>query len=161
MSGFESLRAHSLKPRSEAMTTAIRQSVPSDLPTPFQHRGRLPCRAVSSMKGHNGSRPVPGAVVDVGVDPIASQRRTVNRTVHASCTKRGAQQADAELAKLVAEVTTGHTTPTSGITVRQLVERYVRDRSPGGTPGQADAVRQRAENHIYPHRVAAGDVAKA
>ena len=66
-------------------------------------------------------------------------------------TKRGAQQADTELAKLVAEVTTGRTTPTSGITVRQLVERYVHARSSGWAPGQAHAVRQRAENHTYPH----------
>jgi hypothetical protein len=99
--------------------------------------------------------------VDVGADPIAGQRRTVNRTVHVSRTKRGAQQADAELAKLVAEVTTGRTTPTSGITVRQLVNGYVGARSPRWTPGQADAIRQRAENHICAHRVAAEDVAKA
>jgi integrase len=104
------------------------------------------------MKGHKRFKA--GAwrlVVDAGPDPITGRRRTVNRTVHAPNTKRGAQQADTELAKLVAEVTTGRTTPTSGITVRQLVERYVAARSPGWAPGQADAVRQRAENHIYPH----------
>jgi hypothetical protein len=62
--------------------------------------------------------------------------------------ERGAQHADTELAKLVSEVTTGRATPTSGITVRQLVERYVQARSPGWAPSQAEAVPRRAEYHI-------------
>ena len=39
--------------------------------------------------------------------------------------KRGAAKADSELAKLVAQVETGRTMPTSGMTVEQLIERYV------------------------------------
>jgi hypothetical protein len=86
--------------------------------------------------------------VDAGPDPITGKRSTVKRAVHAPKFERGAQHADTELAKLVAEVTTGRATPTSGITVRQLVERYVQARSPGWAPSQAEAVRRRAEYHI-------------
>ena len=53
----------------------------------------------------------------------------------------------------------GRTTPTSGITVRQLVERYVRAPSPGWPPAKQTPSGS-AKNHIYPHLVAAEDAAK-
>ena len=64
--------------------------------------------------------------------------------------KRGAAKADSELAKLVAQVETGRTMPTSGMTVEQLIERYVDDRSPSWAPGAADETRRVAQ-HITPH----------
>jgi integrase len=71
--------------------------------------------------------------------------------VHAPNNRRGESKADSELAKLVAEVETGRTMPTSGMTVEQLVERYILDRSPGWAPGAADETRRRVANHITPH----------
>jgi hypothetical protein len=57
-----------------------------------------------------------------------------------------------ELAKLVAEVEMGRTTtPTFGLTVEQLVERYIVDRSPGWSPGAGDETHRRVAQHITPH----------
>jgi hypothetical protein len=51
----------------------------------------------------------------------------------------------------VAEVETGRTMPTSGMTVEQLIERYVLDRSPGWAPGAAAETRRRVAHHVTPH----------
>jgi integrase len=111
------------------------------------------------MRGHKRFRA--GAwrlVVDAGPDPLTGKRRTINRTFHAPDTKRGAQLADTELAKLVAEAEAGRAAPSSGLTVAQTVERYIQAKSPGWGPGQADATRKRAAMHITPH---VGDIALA
>ena len=109
------------------------------------------------MRGHLRYRA--GAwrlVVDAGPEPVTGRRRTVNRTFHAPNTKRGRQQAETELAKLVAEVETGKAAPRSGLTVAQVIERYIVDRAPSWSPGQADATRRRIAQHVTPH---VGDVA--
>ena len=41
--------------------------------------------------------------------------------------------------------------PTSGMTVEQLIERYILDRSPGWAPGADAETRQRVAQHITPH----------
>jgi len=41
--------------------------------------------------------------------------------------------------------------PTSGMTVEQLIERYVDDRSPSWAPGAADETRKRVAQHITPN----------
>jgi integrase len=80
-----------------------------------------------------------------------ASRRQIQRTVKAPDTKRGRQKAETELAKFVAEIEAGRAAPVSGLTVAQVFERYVQARSPGWAPGQADAVRRRAQMHIIPH----------
>jgi hypothetical protein len=50
--------------------------------------------------------------------------------VHAPNTKRGAEKADTELAKLIAAVDAGRARPTSGLTVEQLIERWIEARRP-------------------------------
>jgi hypothetical protein len=84
-------------------------------------------------------------------DPVTGKRKPVYATVHAPNNKRGAAKADSELAKLVAEVETGRTMPTSGMTVEQLIERYIDDRSPSWAPGAADETRKRVAQHVSPH----------
>lgn len=87
-------------------------------------------------------------------DPVTGKRKPVYRTIPAPNTKRGRQQAETELAKLVAEVEAGRTWPTSGLTVRQLLERWVEHRRPSWedrSPGQPDATLARIRNHITPH----------
>jgi site-specific recombinase XerC len=41
--------------------------------------------------------------------------------------------------------------PTSGMTVEQLIEPYVDDRSPSWAPGAAEETRKRVAQHIVPH----------
>jgi integrase len=84
-------------------------------------------------------------------DPVTGKRKPVYATVHAPNNKRGEAKADSELAKLVTQVETGRTMPTSGMTVEQLIERYVDDRSPSWAPGAADETRKRVAQHITPH----------
>ena len=84
-------------------------------------------------------------------DPVTGKRKPVYATVYAPNNKRGAAKADSELAKLIAQVETGRTMPTSGMTVEQLIERYVDDRSPSWAPGAADETRKRVAQHIIPH----------
>jgi hypothetical protein len=72
-------------------------------------------------------------------------------TVHAPDNRRGEARADSELAKLVAQVESGRTMPTSGMTVDQLIERYVLDCSPSWAPGADDETRKRVAQHITPH----------
>jgi integrase len=90
-------------------------------------------------------------VVDAGKDPITSKRRQVHRTFRAPNTKRGAAQADTALAKLIAEVEAGRALPSSGLTVAQLVERYIVDSEPRWAPGAAAETRRRVKQHITPY----------
>ena len=62
----------------------------------------------------------------------------------------GAAKADSELAKLVAQVETGRTMPTSGMTVAQLIDCYIDDRSPSWASGAAEETRARVAQHITP-----------
>lgn len=93
--------------------------------------------------------------VDAEPDPVTGKRRQLNRTVRAPNTRAGRKQAETELARFVTEVAAGRAAPPSGLTVAQVLERYVLDRSPGWSPGQAEAVRRRAAQQITPH---VGDV---
>jgi integrase len=103
------------------------------------------------VKGHKRFRAGAWRLTVNATDPVTGKRKPVYRTVHAPNNRRGESKADSELAKLVAEVETGRTMPTSGMTVEQLVERYILDRSPGWAPGAADETRRRVANHITPH----------
>lgn len=82
------------------------------------------------MKGHKRFRAGAWRLTVNAKDPVTGRRKPVYRTVHAPDTNRGAAKADTELAKLIAEVETGRTMPTSGLTVEQLVERYIVDKAP-------------------------------
>lgn len=86
-------------------------------------------------------------------DPITGKRQQVHRTVRAPNTKAGAKAADVELAKLIVEVDAQRVLPSSGVTVSQLMERWVAHRRAGWeerSPGQADATLARIRNHITP-----------
>jgi integrase len=86
-------------------------------------------------------------------DPLTGRRKPVFRTIRAPNTRRGRQQAETELAKLVSEVEARRTLPSSGVTVGQLMERWVANRRPGWeerSPGQPDATLARIRNHIVP-----------
>jgi integrase len=86
-------------------------------------------------------------------NPLTGKRKPVFRTTRAPNTRRGRQQAETELAKLVTEVEARATLPSSGVTVGQLMERWVAHRRPGWeerSPGQPDATLARIRNHIIP-----------
>lgn len=89
--------------------------------------------------------------VETGTDPLTGKRGQVHRTFHAPNTPAGERQADIALAKLVVEVEAGRAAAGTGITVDELVERYIRDKAPGWTPGAPDETRRRARQHISPH----------
>jgi integrase len=103
------------------------------------------------VKGHKRFRAGAWRLTVNAKDPVTGKRKPVYRTVHAPDTKRGAAKADTELAKLIAEVETGRTMPTSGLTVEQLIERYIVDKAPSWSPGAADETRRRVAQHITPH----------
>lgn len=86
--------------------------------------------------------------VDAGVDPITRKRRQVHRTVHEPDTKTGRRKAETALARFVTEVETGRAAPRSGVTVDELLERYIVHRSPGWSPGAADETRARITRHL-------------
>jgi hypothetical protein len=88
-------------------------------------------------------------VVDAGKDPITGKRRQVHRTFKAPNTKRGGAEAGSALAKLVAEIEAGRALPSSGLTVAQLVERYIVDGGPRWSPGAAAETRRRV--NAAPH----------
>jgi hypothetical protein len=64
-------------------------------------------------------------------DPITGNPQQVHRTVRAPNTKAGAKAADVQLAKLIVEVDAQRVLPSSGVTVGQLMERWVAHRRPG------------------------------
>ena len=103
------------------------------------------------MRGHKRFKAGAWRLTVNAKDPVTGKRKPVYATVHAPNNKRGEARADSELAKLVAQVETGRTMPTSGMTVEQLIERYVDDRSPSWAPGAADETRKRVAQHIAPH----------
>ena len=88
--------------------------------------------------------------MDAGTDPITGRRRRLNRTVHVRNNKRGEQQADTELAKIVVEVGNQRAPPSSSLTIQQLIERYVASRTAKRAPGAADETTRRVEQHIAP-----------
>ena len=101
------------------------------------------------MRGHKRFKVGRLAATVNATDPVTGKRKPIYATVHAPNNKRGEAKADSELAKLVAQVETGRTMPTSGMTVDQLIERYIVDRSPSWAPGAADETRRagRAAHH--------------
>jgi integrase len=91
--------------------------------------------------------------VDGPRDPITGKRVQVNATVRAPDNRAGAKAADAELAKMILQVERGETLPRSGVTVGELLERWVEHRRPSceeRSPGQPDATLARMRNHIIP-----------
>ncbi|HET6949010.1 MAG TPA: hypothetical protein VFI47_01445 [Acidimicrobiales bacterium] len=77
------------------------------------------------MRGHKRFKAGAWRLTVNATDPLTGKRKPVYATVHAPNNKRGAAKADSELAKLVAKVETGRTMPTSGMTVDQLIDRYI------------------------------------
>lgn len=88
--------------------------------------------------------------VDAGSDPITGKRRQVHRTVAGPDTKAGRRVAERALAKLVTEVDAHAALPGSGLTVAELLERYIHHRAGDWSPGSADATRRRIDQHITP-----------
>lgn len=84
-------------------------------------------------------------------DPVTGKRRQVRRRFHAPDTRAGAHAASVALAKLVVEVDTQRTVPTSGITVGQLLDRYVLDHIDEWEGDGVDSTRARAARHITPY----------
>jgi integrase len=89
--------------------------------------------------------------VDAGSDPITGKRRQIERTLHAPDNQKGRRLAETELSKLIAEVEARRTAPRAGLTVAQVLDRWILARSPDWSPGQGEATRKRAEQHITPH----------
>jgi integrase len=103
------------------------------------------------VRGHKRFKAGAWRLTVNATDPVTGERKPVYATVHAPNNRRGEAKADSELAKLVAQVESGRTMPTSGMTVDQLIERYVLDRSPSWAPGADDETRKRVAQHITPH----------
>lgn len=89
--------------------------------------------------------------VDGGNDPITGKRRQIERTLRAPDNRNGRRLAETELSKLVAEVEARRTAPRAGLTVAQVFDRWILARSPDWSPGQGEATRRRAEQHIIPY----------
>lgn len=89
--------------------------------------------------------------VDGGIDPITGKRRQIERTVQAPDNRNGRRLAETELAKLVAEVEARRTAPRAGLTFAQVFDRWILARAPDWSPGQGEATRRRAEQHIIPY----------
>ena len=106
------------------------------------------------MAGHKRFRS--GAwrlTVEGPLDPITGKRQQLNRTVRQPNMKAGARAADVELAKRLVEVDARRVLPSTGVTVSQLMARWVAHRRPGWedrSPGQPDATLARIRNHIVP-----------
>jgi hypothetical protein len=81
---------------------------------------------------------------------VTGKRKPVYATVHTPNNKRGEVEADSELAKIIVQVETARTMPTSGMTEDQLIERYILDRSPSWAPGADEETRKWVAQHITP-----------
>jgi integrase len=89
--------------------------------------------------------------VDGGKDPITGKRRQIERTLRAPDNQKGRRLAETELSKLIAEVEARRTAPRAGLTVAQVLDRWILARTPDWSPGQGEATRRRAGQHITPH----------
>jgi integrase len=89
--------------------------------------------------------------VDGGIDAITGKRRQIERTLRAPDNRNGRRLAETELAKLVAEVEARRVAPRAGLTVAQVCDRWILARTPDWSPGQGEATRRRAEQHIIPY----------
>jgi hypothetical protein len=97
-----------------------------------------------------------GQLVVNAKNPLTCKRKPVFRTIQAPNTRRG-RQAETELAKLLAEVEARPTLPSSGVTMGQLMERWVAHRRPGWeerSPRQPDATLARRSPQSEPDREA-------
>jgi len=103
------------------------------------------------VRGHKRFKAGAWRLTVNAMDPVTGKRKPVYATVHAPNNKRGAAKADSEPAKLVFQVESGRTMPTSGMTVDQLIERYIGDRSPSWAPGADYETRKRVAQHVTPH----------
>ena len=89
--------------------------------------------------------------VEGPTDPTTGKRQQVNRTVRAPNNRAGEKAADIELAKLIVEVDARRTLPSTGLTVAQLIERYIVAQSHKWSPREPDNSRSRARAHLYPY----------
>lgn len=89
--------------------------------------------------------------VDVGRDPLTGKRRSIYKTVHAPDNKRGRSQAESELARLVVDAEAQRALPASGLTVDQLLDRYIPDKAPSNAPDWEHETRRRVDMHITPY----------
>jgi integrase len=69
------------------------------------------------VRGHKRFKAGAWRLTVNATDPVTGERKPVYATVHAPNNRRGEAKADSELAKLVAQVESGRTMPTSGMTV--------------------------------------------
>jgi hypothetical protein len=121
------------------------------IPTDWLSIGLLAVAAGSHKRFKDGAWRL---TIEGRTDPITGRRKQVHRTDRAPGNRAGAKAADLELAKLVVEVDSRRTLPSSGVTVGQLLERWVEHRRPGWeerSPGQPDATLARIRKHIEPH----------
>jgi integrase len=88
--------------------------------------------------------------VEGGNDPLTGKRRQIHRTVRAPDTKAGRRTAESALAKLLVDVDDERVVPGSGLTVSEVLERYVELREDRWSPGAGDETRRRIELHIAP-----------
>jgi hypothetical protein len=129
------------------------------LPTRNQPRGAKAQHGARSWQATSATAPAPGDSRRRTEDPITGQRQQINRTVREPNAKSRAKAADIELARLIVEAESQRVLPSSGVTVRQLMERWFEHRRPGWeerSPGQPDATLSRIRNHIT---LKLGDVA--
>lgn len=84
-------------------------------------------------------------------DPITGQRKRVYETVHAPNNKRGRAIAEKRMAALITEIDSGRTVASSGMTLDELLERYINDRRAKWSPGSEYQTRKRIAQHISPH----------
>lgn len=90
--------------------------------------------------------------VEAGPDPVTGKRRHVYATHHGPDNKVGERAARKLLGELEVQVSAGRAAPKSGMTVAELIERYIVDAAPRKrwSPGAADETRARVARHITP-----------
>ena len=88
--------------------------------------------------------------VSVGEDHTG-RRRFRSQTVHAPNTKQGREIADQALATLLLEVRAGIHAPAERGSFAELVDQWIKARSPDWSPGAAKHTRQVLSRHVLPH----------
>ena len=84
-------------------------------------------------------------------DPITGKRTQPQRTVKAPNNRNGRREAESELAKFIVEIEGRKAAPLRGLTVAQVLERYVVARSPEWPRGASGETRRRIAQHITPY----------
>ena len=86
-----------------------------------------------------------------GTDPVTGKRIQPQRTVKAPNNRNGRREAESELAKFIVEIEGRKAALRTGLTVAQVLERYVVARSPDWSPGSPVETRRRIAQHITPY----------